>query len=198
MRQRVNGVGCDLQNDDISMYLKLWVILYADDTVLLSDNKDDLQLALNVFSNYCSQWKLQVNIKKTKIVVFSKGRKQRNMKFTLQKEEIEIVDEYKYLGIVLGKSGSNVAAKKHIVEQANKALFSLLQKIRSLSLPLDSQIDLFNKTIKPILLYGCEVWGIGNLDTIERVQLKFYKNILNLKKSTPTFMIYGELGVLLK
>ena len=55
------------------------------------------------------------------------------MKFTLQEEEIEIVDEYKYLGIVLGKSGSNVAAKKHIVEQANKALFSLLQKIRSLS-----------------------------------------------------------------
>ena len=195
MRQRVNGVDCDLQNDDISMYLKLWVILYADDTVLLSDNKDDLQLALNVFSNYCLQWKLQVNIKKTKIVVFSKGRKQRNMTFTLQEEEIEIVDEYKYLGIVLGKSGSNVAAKKHIVEQANKALFSLLQKIRSLSLPLDIQIDLFNKTIKPILLYGCEVWGIGNLDTIERVQLKFYKNILNLKKSTPTFMIYGELGV---
>ena len=39
------------------------------------------------------------------------------------------------------------------------------------------------------------MWGIGNLDTIETVQLKFYKNILNLKKSTPTFMIYGELGV---
>ena len=29
---------------------------------------------------------------------------------------------------------------------------------------------------------------------IERVQLKFYKHILNLKKSTPSFMIYGELG----
>ena len=82
------------------------------------------------------------------------------MKFTLQEEEIETEGEYKYLGIVLGKSGSNVAAKNHIVEQANKALFSLLQKIRSLSLPLDIQIDLFNKTIKPILLYGCEAWGI--------------------------------------
>ena len=64
MRQRVNGVDCDLQNYDISRYLKLWVILYADDTVLLSDNKNDLQLALNVFINYCLQWKLQVYIKK--------------------------------------------------------------------------------------------------------------------------------------
>ena len=30
---------------------------------------------------------------------------------------------------------------------------------------------------------------------LERVQLKFYKQILNLKKSTPSNMIYGELGV---
>ena len=56
------------------------------------------------------------------------------------------------------------------------------------------QIDLFNKLIKPILLYGCEIWGIGNIDIIERVQLKFLKMILNLKKSTPSYMVYGETG----
>lgn len=115
----VNGVKCNIKTDDVSSYLKLWVILYADDTVLMSDNKDDLQHALNMFNNYCLKWKLRVNTSKTKIVIFSKGRKQSNMKFTLQEEELEIVDEYKYLGIVLGKSGSNVAAKKYIAEQAN-------------------------------------------------------------------------------
>ena len=57
------------------------------------------------------------------------------------------------------------------------------------------QLDLFDKMIKPILLYGCEIWGFGNIDIIERVQLKFFKHILHLKKSTPSFMIYGELGV---
>ena len=62
-------------------------------------------------------------------------------------------------------------------------------------MPFDIQIDLFNKTTKPILLYGCEIWGTGNCDIIERVQLKFYKYIFNLKKSTPSFMIYGELGI---
>ena len=56
------------------------------------------------------------------------------------------------------------------------------------------QIYLFDKVIKPILLYSSEIWGYGNLDIIERCQLKFYKQILNLKKSTPTFMVYGELG----
>ena len=37
--------------------------------------------------------------------------------------------------------------------------------------------------------------GFGNYDAIERIQLKFIKYALNLKKSTPSFMIYGELGM---
>ena len=59
----------------------------------MSDNKDDLQHALNMFNNYCLQWKLRVNTRKTKLVIFSKGRKQSNMKFTLQEKELEIVDQ---------------------------------------------------------------------------------------------------------
>ena len=56
--------------------------------------------------------------------------------------------------------GAFAKAKEHIAEQANKALFSLLTKIRAFSLPLDIQLELFDKNIKPILLYGTEVWGL--------------------------------------
>ena len=75
-------------------------------------------------------------------------------------------------------------------------MFSLLKKIRTLNLPLDLQLELFDKMIKPILLYGAEVWGFGNCDVIERIHLKYLKYILKLKKSTPSYMIYGELGIL--
>ena len=30
---------------------------------------------------------------------------------------------------------------------------------------------------------------------LERIQLKVLKYLFNLKKSTPTYMIYGELGI---
>ena len=60
-----------------------------------------------------------------------------------------------------------------IANQATRAMFSLLKKARDLLLPIDLQIELFQKTIKPILLYGCEVWGFGDLSVIERVQLNF-------------------------
>ena len=63
-----------------------------------------------------------------------------------------------------------------------------------LDLQICMQIDLFDKTVKPILLYGSKLWIFGNLDIIERVQLKFFKHILNMKKTTPSFMVIGELG----
>lgn len=192
----VSGVELDINTDDAYIYLKLLVLLYADDTVIFSDDKDNLQHALNVFEDYCKEWHLTVNTSKAKVVSFSRGRVSKNVFFLFQNTKLEMVNEYKYLGIFLGRSGSFVSAKKHIVEQANKAVFALLKKSRNLDLPVDIQIDLFNKTIKPILLYGSELWGMGNIEMIERVQLKFYKYIFNLKRSTPSNMIYGELGVL--
>ena len=68
-------------------------------------------------------------------------------------------------------------------------------KARSQLLPIDIQLELFNKLIKPILLYGCEIWGVGDLSKIEQVQLKFLNFILNVKKSTPNCIVYGETGV---
>ena len=50
--------------------LKLLILLYADDTVILSESPDDFQNSLNVFHNYCNQWRLTVNLTKTKVVVF--------------------------------------------------------------------------------------------------------------------------------
>ena len=64
------------------------------------------------------------------------------------------------------------AAKKHIATQATRAMFCLLKKARPLLLPIDMQIEMFEKTVKPILLYGCEVIGTGNINILEQAQLK--------------------------
>ena len=51
-------------------------------------------------------------------------------------------------------------------------MYGLIRKSRSLMLPIDLHIELFEKMVQPILLYGSEVWGFGNLDVLERVVLK--------------------------
>ena len=67
-----------------------------------------------------------------------------------------------------------------------QALFALLKKSKAVGLPFDIQIDLFDKTVKPILLYGAELWGYGSWDSLERIHLKFLKYLFNLKRSTPS------------
>ena len=192
--QQVNGITINENSHEISVYLKILFLLYADDTVLFSSTETDLQHTLDSFNNYCKTWHLTVNVQKTKVLIFNSRTTKTT--FKLEGQILENVNEYKYLGVYLSKSGSFKSAKQHIAEQANKALFALLKKSRTLGLPSDIQIDLFDKTVKPILLYGSEIWGCGNCDVIERIHLKFLKYLFNLKKSTPTYMIYGELGIL--
>ena len=45
-------------------------MLYADDTAIFSNNAQGLQTGLARLYLYCNTWKLNVNVEKTKIVLF--------------------------------------------------------------------------------------------------------------------------------
>ena len=177
-------------------YLRLLVLLYADDTIVLSNSPAGLQKGLNDLSNYCNLWKLQVNSSKTKVVIFSKRKPKKLPVFKYHNNVLEIVDEFKYLGVIFKSNGYFKSCKLHLKEQATKAMFALLSKGRVLQLPVDVMLELFDKTVLPIMLYGCEIWGFGNNNMLDTVLLKFCKYLLGLKASTPNCMVYGELGCL--
>ena len=67
---RINGIRLVLHTDEVFLFLKIFILLYADDTALLAESREDLQTALNSFEQYYQTWKLTVNIQKTKIVIF--------------------------------------------------------------------------------------------------------------------------------
>ena len=46
--------------------LNMFVLLYADDTIVLAENACELQKALDAVHDYCGMYKLTVNIKKLK------------------------------------------------------------------------------------------------------------------------------------
>ena len=74
---------------------------YADDVILISTSKNCLQHCLDELDLYCDKWKLQINIKKIKIVLFNRqGSLIKKHKFQFKQNDIEIVREYKYLGFV--------------------------------------------------------------------------------------------------
>jgi hypothetical protein len=59
-------------NDDIEVYFKLYLLLYADGTVVFAETAAELQSALNAMYLYCETRKLKVNAAKTNVVIFSK------------------------------------------------------------------------------------------------------------------------------
>ena len=128
------------------MYLKLFVLLYADDTVLLAETADDLQHQLYCFELYCETWKLKVNATKTKKLVFSRCNfKTIFFRFLYNNSEIEIVTEVKYLELLLSNTGSFIHAKKDLIKRASKSMFAVLKKSRLFNLSIDCQLDLFDK-----------------------------------------------------
>jgi hypothetical protein len=64
--------------------------IYADDTVIMSESKEDMLNQLNVFNDVCKKWKLKVNAEKSKVLVLSNGRLPANLKFTYNNRDLEI------------------------------------------------------------------------------------------------------------
>ena len=58
-----------------------------------------MQEKLDKLSAFCSDWCLDINIKKTKILVFNKEGKHLSHKFVFQNNNLECVSRYKYLDI---------------------------------------------------------------------------------------------------
>ena len=183
-----------LSNDEIEVLFKLYVLLYADDTVIFAESKEELQSALNAMYLYSKSWDLEVNPTKTKVTVFCNRKFEHNMTFTYNGQDLDIEDGFVYLGAFFSSNGRFINNNRRLAEQARKAMFSVLRKSRKLQLPVDLQIQLFDSMVVPILLFGSEVTGFENSDILERLCTQFYKIILKVKKTTPNVMLFGELG----
>ena len=74
---------------------KLNCLIYADDLLLLSESEKGLQSCLDSLQSYCDRWKLKVNIDKTKVRIFKRGKLNTEpFRFTIYGKEIEIVKKY--------------------------------------------------------------------------------------------------------
>jgi len=78
---------------------KLYILLYADDIVLMSETETGLHKGLDIVKDYCWRWKLFVNGNKTKIMIFKKGGINRNVMFKYNDQYLELVNTFSYLGI---------------------------------------------------------------------------------------------------
>jgi hypothetical protein len=129
-------------------------------------------------------------------MIFRKGTLRKNVIFTYMEKKIEIVQHFTYLGIVFTTGGSFNGTFISLTGQAMKAIFKLKSCFtRFPTMSISHKLDLFDKLIAPVLSYGSEVWGLNkNIIQIERIHLKFCKELLGVRSQTQNNFVYGELG----
>ena len=135
-------------------------LMFADDMSLMSLTPTGLQRSLNTLANSVKELGLQINMDKTKIIIFRKGGIiAEREKWHLNGENIEIVNNYRYLGYTLSTKLSKEIALAEYVGKAKKRVFQIRKATCALGY-LDYTIyyKLFQAQALPALLYASEVW----------------------------------------
>ncbi len=176
----------------------VWIrmLLYADDIVFVASDHLILQQMIDKLSDYCDLWDLRVNLNKSKVMVFrKKGRLKKSFKFYYRGELIEIVSEYKYLGVKFtstGKFGSHLDAQ---LANAKLGLNTVYKNIFYLqSRNVDSYFRVFDSVARSIMCYAAQVWGFQEFEPVEKLLRFFIKKLFRMPYNTPNYMLLLETG----
>ncbi len=187
------------------LHTEIKYLLYADDLIIISKTPEGLQNNLNILTKYCHDWNLEVNIPKTKIMIFQK--KNRNLEhkhiFTLNNTTLQHALQYNYLGLVLTPTGNFNLAIKNITCKSPQGTARHTNMIIKNRHP-HPWTKVFDSVILPIALYGSEIWGptsnysnkYWHKHPLEALHVEFCRSILHVHRNTPNNACRAELGCL--
>ena len=169
------------------------LIMYADDMMLGGTNHAELQETLQNLEKWTEKNGLHINMEKTVQMTFRRGgRPAKEDTLQLNNEPLEIVNQFKYLGITLQTRATSF---RHHVQERTTAAIKAIYNIENLHLlSLETAMTLFSSAISPIVKYGIElVWeklSYADLNKIEQVKARFLKRALRVGLTAPSRLVY--------
>ena len=126
-------------------------------------------LSLNISFNleiFCKISKIIVNVIKTKVMVFRLcGRLHTYEKLFYNGNELEVVNGFQYVGLLFLPKLYMYRMTDDLSKKAERMIVSVLQSLNSYGL-LSSY---FYMKLCSVLLYGCEIWGTKQFETVARI-----------------------------
>ena len=129
------------------------IVLYDDNIVLLFISRASLQRLLNKLYKFCTSFSLEVNLSKTKIMIFGCNKIKLNQEaFYLDQDPIDITHEYKYIRIHFYSHG--------YFEPSNKRQGITSMKESEVKVTCwELKSHLFKALMLPSFMHGTEIWG---------------------------------------
>ena len=151
-RLRKTGVGCYI------LGLFLACLLYADDICLLAPSRGAMQQMLLICSEFCKEFNLSFNVKKSKSMLFGCVKPDVIDPLILNGEPMDYVSEWNYLGTTI-ISGTSVSfsSRSDLAKfyRASNSLIGSIQRPNELVL-----MNLLYANCVPSLSYAAEVKSI--------------------------------------
>lgn len=144
------------------------------------------------------KWHIKTNEAKSTHVTFT-TRRETCPPVTLNGTLIPQQEVVRYLGLHFDR---RLTWKKHIFNK-RKQLGILLSKMywligRKSQMSLSNKILLYKSIIKPIWLYGIQMWGTAsksNIEIIQRFQSKILRNMANAPWFVTNESLHKDLGI---
>ena len=169
----INDMSISLYDDTVETIsideLHIFLLLFADDTVLFSYTPQGLQTLLNKLHAYCLKWNVNVNINKTVALTFKKRCRMENVDIYYNNERLKNVGKFTYLGVTLSANGKVYQAQKTLSKQAMKALFSVNSLFDSVSLNVSEKIK--------VVICGKYI-NLNKVPKIKHISLKFNRLLI--------------------
>ena len=158
----INSIVDDMNEMDMGCRLGLMrvnLITYADDLVILAPSKTLLDIFYSKLKDSLHHINLNLNPTKSKIVIFSKSRKNNIDKLSLGEDNIDVVDTLKYLGFYLNEQLDDTKDVEFRLNGFYRKFYSVLRNFNNLSLM--TVLFLFKSFCIPD--YGIVLWNCNSI-----------------------------------
>jgi len=195
----VNDLIADVKRLNVGIQVgmeKIPILAFADDIVVLGSSETELQQILDLITEWGQKWRMSFNCSKSNVLHFRK----KNMpitqsRFMLGGMQLEIVDKYKYLGVVLNDSLDFSYIADTLADAGGRALGAVVNKYKHVrGLGFYTYSKLFKSCVNPVLDYASEVWGYKDYQSVNKVQNRAIRTFLGVSNLTSNLAIHGDFG----
>lgn len=192
-------------NDITSFIDEHMLYLYADDTAIITNdqNLDSLNCTLQILATSLEQWcennRLNINVRKSKVMYFPPGRRHNNgrLKVSINNMLLEQVTKYKYLGYILDSQLSFGFMLNDTINKLNNTLriFKLIRPTLTTKAAILVFKSKFLSLMEYTLLFSYSMRK-KDCKRLQTIQNRFIRCALKLPKRTNVDNHHCSLSIL--
>lgn len=153
--------------------------VFADDVAVMANTERSLQFNVNLWMEELENKEMKVNISKTKVMVIT-NNKERRASININNQTVEQVDNIKYLGITIDRTGKMEEEINNRIATTTKLFHGINRGfLNKKEISSKTKLTIYKTVYLPTLLYGSETWVMTEKlhKKIQVLEMKYLRKV---------------------